>query len=152
MDKDESGEVTVSDISQIYDVSQNQDFIDGTMTKEQILNAFLSGFEGVKGNADAKITSQEWTDYYTDLSMSIPEDEYFVRMMEAVWGILEDESSTVTKSQIEHLTKTMRHKLLDFSKHSVQDEYVLRSVFRDFDLNGNGVLTVDELAAMLIKL
>ena len=45
----------------------------------------------------------------------------------------------------------MRHKLLDFSNHGTE-ELVLRNVFREFDINGDGVLTADELQAMLVKL
>ncbi len=45
----------------------------------------------------------------------------------------------------------MRHKLLDFANHGTE-EMVLRGVFRDFDVNGDGVLTADELGAMLVKL
>ena len=56
-----------------------------------------------------------------------------------------------TKEQIEMLTKTMRHKLLDFSNKSTE-ELVIRNAFREFDLNGNGVLTSDELQAMLVRL
>lgn len=83
--------------------------------------------------------------------MSVTEDVYFVAMMESVWGIVEDGEATVTKEQIMHITKTLRAKLLDFSQGS-SDEYVLRGIFRTFDLNNNGVLTSDELAAMLVKL
>lgn len=81
-----------------------------------MLQDFLNGFEGAKGNADGVITCQEWTDYYTDLSMSVTDDEYFVKMMESVWSICEDETATVTKNQITDLTKALRHKLLDFSR------------------------------------
>ena len=56
----------------------------------------------------------------------------------------EDEDATVAKEQIEMLTKAMRHKLLDFSNKSTE-ELTLHNVFREFDLNGNGVLTADEL-------
>ncbi len=112
----------------------------------------MSGFEGVKGNRDGIITWEEWSDYYTDLSMSIPNDDYFIVMMESAWCMVEDEESTVNKEQIEHLTKTMRHKLLDFSKSMTQDEYVLREMFKDFDTNKSGNLTIDELWAMLAKL
>ena len=49
------------------------------------------------------------------------------------------------------LTKTLRHKLLDFSNNATED-MVVRQVFREFDLNGNGVLTADELSAMLVRL
>ena len=49
------------------------------------------------------------------------------------------------------LTKAMRHKLLDFSNKSTEEQ-TLHNVFREFDLNGNGVLTADELGAMLVRL
>lgn len=151
MDKDESGVITLADIDAIYDVSQNQDFIEGRLTREQILEHFLAGFEGVKGNKDGKISREEWCDYYTDLSMSVPSDLYFVQMMESVWGIVENEDSQVSKEQLEHLTKTLRHKLLDFSNGRTE-ELVLRNIFREFDLNNNGVLTVDELGALMARM
>jgi len=151
MDKDGSGTVGVKDISNIYDVSQNQDFIDGKKTKQEIFEDFLAGFEGVKGNDDGKITWNEWLDYYTDLSMSITDDLYFVRMMESVWQFPEDEEASVTKDQINQLVATLRHKLLDFSNQS-QDEYVLRQIFKEFDINQSNTLTADELSAMMVKL
>ena len=152
MDKDNSGQVTVSDISKIYDVSRNADFIEGKKSREEILEDFLSGFEGVKGNHDGVVTWKEWEDYYTDLSMSIPNDDYFVAMMESVWCMMEEEDSTVNKEQVEHLTKTLRHKLLDFSRGGQQDEYVMREMFKDFDTNKSGDLTIDELWGMMSKL
>jgi len=85
MDKDGSGAIALNDIAGIYDVSMNPDFLEGRKTREEILTDFLANFEGAKGNHDGKISQQEWTDYYTDLSMSVPSDEYFVRMMESTW-------------------------------------------------------------------
>ena len=72
-------------IVSIYDVSRNPEFIDGRKTREQILGEFLTNFEGTRGNRDGIISKQEFFDYYTDLSMSVPSDEYFVRMMESTW-------------------------------------------------------------------
>lgn len=69
----------------IYDVSMNPDYIEGRKSREQILTEFLSNFEGAKGNRDGIVTKDEFFDYYTDLSMSVPSDEYFVRMMESTW-------------------------------------------------------------------
>ena len=85
LDKDGSGKVTVSDIIGIYDVSMNPEFIEGRKTKEEILSEFLNQFDGPRGNNDGVITKEEFFDYYTDLSMSTPSDEYFVRMMESTW-------------------------------------------------------------------
>jgi hypothetical protein len=83
--------------------------------------------------------------------MSMVDDLYFVRMMESVWQICEDESSNVTKTELAALTQSLRHKLLDFSNNS-QDEYVLRGVFKEFDTNNSGTLTADELTNMFAKL
>jgi Ca2+-binding EF-hand superfamily protein len=85
LDKDGSGQITISDIAGVYDVSMNPEFLEGRKTKDEILTDFLSNFEGAKGNRDGVITTKEFTDYYTDLSMSTPSDEYFVRMMESTW-------------------------------------------------------------------
>ena len=85
LDRDGSGVITIQDISGIYDVSMNPEFLEGRKTRDEILTDFLGNFEGAKGNGDGKITKQEFVDYYTDLSMSTPSDEYFVRMMESTW-------------------------------------------------------------------
>lgn len=151
MDKDGSGQITVSDVKHLYDPSQHKDFIEGTKTKEEVIEEFLDSFDGAKGNNDGVISRQEWDDYYTDLSMSVPSDEYFVQMMESVWGITEDEDSEVNKDHIRELTKLIRERLLKMSGQS-SEEYILRKIFNYFDVNESGNITIDELAAMMAKL
>lgn len=85
LDKDGSGQILVAEIAGIYDVSMNPEFLEGRKTRDEILTDFLSNFEGAKGNHDGILTKGEFFDYYTDLSMSTPSDEYFVRMMESTW-------------------------------------------------------------------
>jgi len=85
LDKDGSGQLTTSDIAGIYDVSMNAEFLEGKKTKDEILTEFLNNFDGARGNNDGIITWDEWKDYYSDLSMSTPSEEYFVRMMESTW-------------------------------------------------------------------
>ena len=85
LDKDGSGKLTTSDIAGIYDVSMNAEFLEGKKTKDEILTEFLNNFDGPRGNNDGVVTWDEWKDYYSDLSMSTPSEEYFVRMMESTW-------------------------------------------------------------------
>ena len=151
LDKDGSGQVTVSDVKHLYDVSHHKDFQEGTMTKEEVIEEFLDSFDGARGNDDGVITKQEWDDYYTDLSMSVPDDAYFVAMMESTWGTVEDDDSEVNKDHIRELTKLIRERLLKMSNQT-SDEYLLRKVFTYFDVNESGNITLDELAAMLAKL
>lgn len=63
----------------------NPEFLEGKKTKDEIYREFLCNFEGKRGNKDGVVTFDEFVDYYTDLSMSTPSDEYFVRMMESTW-------------------------------------------------------------------
>ena len=151
MDKDGSGKITFEDVKSLYDPSHHKDFKEGTKSKEEVVKEFLNSFDGAKGDNDGIITRQEWDDYYTDLSMSLPSDDYFVQMMESVWGVSEDEDSEVNQDHIRELTKLIRERLLKKSNQS-SDEYVLRKIFNYFDTNQSGNLTIDELAAMMAKL
>ena len=85
----------------------------------------MDNFDGAKGNNDGVITQQEFVDYYTDLAMSAPTEEYFVVMMEQVWGIGEDEDSPAFKDKVRSLIQMMRHRLLDLSNKHLE-EYQLR--------------------------
>ena len=151
MDKDGSGFINVTDIIAVYDVSKSKEFQEGKKTREQILGEFLNNFDGAKGNNDGIVTRQEWNDYYTDLAMSTPSDEYFVRMMEQVWCVGEDEENSIFIDQVKTLVTMMRQRLLVLSNTS-QEEFVLRKIFKDFDTNNSGTITIDELSAMCAKL
>jgi Ca2+-binding EF-hand superfamily protein len=45
----------------------------------------------------------------------------------------------------------LRQRLVTVSNGS-QEEYKLRQIFNDFDANKSGMLTIDELAALMAKL
>lgn len=85
MDKNGSGTICVDDIVSIYDVSRNPDFIERRLTRDQILSNFINGFDGPRGNKDGTVSLDEFLDYYKDVSMSLPSDDYFVAMMESTW-------------------------------------------------------------------
>ena len=112
MDRDGSGQLNIQDIAGIYDVSMNPEFLEGRKTREEILADFLNNFDGARGNNDGIVTKQEWDDYYTDLSMSTPSDEYFVRMMESTWQVPEEENSAVTQQTVSHLLREVKSCLL----------------------------------------
>jgi len=92
----------------MYDVSCHKDFIEGRKTKEQIVGEFLNTFDGAKGNNDGTIQRAEWNDYYTDLSISLPSDDYFVQMMESTWGICEHEDTAIYQQTISEYSRVTR--------------------------------------------
>ena len=117
LDKDGSGKVTVSDIVGIYDVSMNPEFLEGRKTRDEILGEFLNNFDGPRGNNDGTLTWEEFYDYYSDLSMSTPSDEYFVRMMESTWQIPEHDDSEITKQTVKHLYTEVRSRILQLARN-----------------------------------
>lgn len=127
----------------------NPEFIEGRKTKDQILQEFLHNFEGAKGNRDGQVSQQEFFDYYTDLSMSVPSDEYFVRMMESTWQIPEESNDAAVKQTVKMLLTEVRTRLLELCRG---DTKFLKKVFSDFDLNQSGHLTIDEVTNMIAKL
>jgi Ca2+-binding EF-hand superfamily protein len=56
LDKDGSGFINVHDVKDIYDVRQNQDYINGVKSKEEIICEFLNNFESARGNDDGQVS------------------------------------------------------------------------------------------------
>jgi Ca2+-binding EF-hand superfamily protein len=81
----------------------------------------------------------------------MPSDEYFVKIMEQVWGVREDEEEGIFKDKVREMIKVLRQRLISIANGS-QEEYVLEKIFKDFDLNGSGTITQDEMGAMMGKL
>lgn len=149
LDKSGDGVITASDICNVYDVSKNPDLINNRLTKQQILENFLNQFDGQRGNNDGRITFAEWMDYYTDLSQSIASDEFYVRMMESTWQFMENDDPAV-KQIVTKLAQDLKKIVQKHSKGG--DPAIVTKIFRDFDLNQNNALTIDEVTGMLAKL
>ena len=69
----------------------------------------------MKGNNDGKITKKEFIDYYTDLAISTPTEDYFVVMMEQTWGLAEDVNSQDFKDTLRTVVGLFRQRLITVS-------------------------------------
>mmetsp|Transcript_25978 Transcript_25978/g.61307 ORF Transcript_25978/g.61307 Transcript_25978/m.61307 type:complete len:298 (+) Transcript_25978:24-917(+) len=150
MDRDGSGAVTVGDLAGIYNTSKHPDVMAGKITEEQALERFLEGFEG-KGTTDARITMEEFENYYSDLGASVPSDEYFIEMMESVWMIPEKEG----KAEAELVARyevILREKVRQKCRPTESEDQKLRSVFAFFDTGEEGSVTIDEFAGACERL
>lgn len=127
----------------------NPEFLEGKKTKDEILAEFLNNFDGARGNNDGIVTWGEFYDYYCDLSMSTPSEEYFVQMMESTWQVPESEDSDVTRQTVKHLYTEVKARILQLARN---DPNLLRKIFSDFDLNGSQTLTIDEVTNLIAKL
>ncbi len=93
-DTDGSGTITIEDLQGVYDASHHPDVIKGKMTEEEALLEFLSHFRvDVPKNklapktATQIITTADFERYYSNLSASIDDDDYFELMIRNAWHI-----------------------------------------------------------------
>ena len=86
LDKDGSGIIDAGDIVDAYDTSKHPDVIAGKKSSQEVLGEFLDTFD-VGGVHDGKVTTQEWMNYYENISASIDMDDYFELMIRNAWHI-----------------------------------------------------------------
>lgn len=93
LDKDGSGEVDYNDICDTYNAKKHPAVLEGRKTERQILEEFLATFEmALSGVADGIVTEAEFLEYYTSISASIDNEDYFLQMMNSAWNIDGDAS------------------------------------------------------------
>jgi len=85
LDRDNSGIVDINDVVDQMDVSFHPKFKSGEMSKNDILNEFISQWD--TNVQDGKVTVAEFIDYYKDVSASIDEDDYFELMIRNAWHL-----------------------------------------------------------------
>jgi calcyphosin len=103
LDKDGSGIVDIDDIKDVYNTSRHPDVLSGRKTSDQVLVDFLETFETHHSiqngeRADGRVTLDEFIEYYTNVSASLDNDEYFALMMNSSWNLSGD-SNTYKKHE-----------------------------------------------------
>lgn len=61
----------------------------------------------------------------------------------------EEENSAVTQQTVSHLLREVKARVWELAR---QDTNFLQKIFNDFDLNGSGHLTIDEVTNLIAKL
>lgn len=147
LDKFKAGHVLIEDLFQTFNVSQSEDFLSGKRSKEDLFS--LCGFEAI--SKAGTVSRDDFIALYTDISMGIESTDYFVNMVEHTWDCCTESHCDVTKDHVKTLVATIRQKLLATSNRQ-SDEYVLRTIFSEFDTEKDGTMTAEQLGNMLIKL
>ena len=95
IDEDGSGVLDISDIRNRYNAKKHPDVMSGKQTEDDILYEFLDTFEAHHSDnkedaRDGRVSVDEWTEYYNNVSMSIDRDDYFELMMNNAWNLKGD--------------------------------------------------------------
>jgi Ca2+-binding EF-hand superfamily protein len=113
------------------------------MTKEEILEQFLNSFDGRHGNNDGIVSKAEWTDYYGEIAQFTPSEDYFIQMMESVWQITENDDADEVQAVVQDIIDKLKVAIAEKAGGD------FKSVFDNYDKNGHGGLTVNEITQMV---
>jgi Ca2+-binding EF-hand superfamily protein len=109
------------------------------------------GFKYALGRSEGQVSKAEFYEFYNDICMQAPSDDYFTQHAENWWGVQENTTASVSSVEVERLVALLRQRLITLANGN-QEEYALRRIFSQFDCNGNAILSTPELAGMLSKL
>ena len=83
-DKDGTGIIKVTDIREVFNCIKHPKVVCGELSEDQVFAQFLKNFNDY-GNGTME--RKEWNDYYSVLSGSIDNDDYFVLLMKTAWNL-----------------------------------------------------------------
>lgn len=86
LDANGNGSATTAEVIQQLDFSSLPEVRSGTYSAEDMARRFLDVFDD-KSAPDGIITEDEFTSYYAAVSIGIPSDKDFVRMVEGAWRL-----------------------------------------------------------------
>jgi Ca2+-binding EF-hand superfamily protein len=92
--KNENGEVLMSEIKQKYNSSRNPDVVNEKKTKEEVYGEFLDKLEifreyndNLKGNFSTTMNYNEFINFYNEISMNIKDDNLFDYLLNNCWDM-----------------------------------------------------------------
>jgi len=107
LDRDGSGEVDYNDICDTYNAKKHPAVLEGRKTERQILEEFLGTFEmALSGVADGIVTEAEFIEYYSAVSASIDNEEYFKQMINSSWNIDGNAATYASYAKAEMIDET----------------------------------------------
>ena len=97
LNKNNSEEISISDLNQMYKAKNHPDTLSGKKNEEETLQDFLDTFQGnhsyLNGDDDQEgiVTIDEFIDYYESVSSLIKKYKDFEKLITYVWGLKSDD-------------------------------------------------------------
>lgn len=112
----------------------------------------LDSFAQTKGGEESgNVSQEEFYQWAIERAVECPDDSTYISNMEEFWKVSEDAHAPLDNIRIMHLLGLMRQRLIT-KANAQQEEYKLRDMFRRFDTDNSGALSINELAGLLAEL
>lgn len=103
------------------------------------------------GEKTGHVNKDEFYQMMCEESTHYPNDDSYCQGIQKIWAVQEDDDAALDNTRVMHLLGLMRQRLLT-KANAQQEEFKLRDMFRIFDRDNSGALSINELAGMLAEL
>jgi Ca2+-binding EF-hand superfamily protein len=124
----------------------------GEISANEAIRQMKDGMENgpMDADGDGCVDIDEFTEFYNDISAGIPSDDYFVYVIECVWGIQED-AVAIFNRRLDEIEQLFVLKAKEQAKGNEIEEKAMSRVFKFFDTDGSGELDKDEFELAMIR-
>lgn len=108
-------------------------FRGGAQSAEEARGEFcmlLRAHTGAEGE-DGAVSEQAWSEFYADMRLCLPDDDYLVQQLEASWGAGED-ARLPSRKEVDECILLLRSGLIQQSK-GIKDEVNMRKFIRQYN-------------------
>lgn len=77
-DKNKVGYAEATELRKVFNCVKHPRYLSGELTEDQIFFLYLKNFSN---SAEGRVTKKEWDDYYAGISVSVPDDAHFIRLI-----------------------------------------------------------------------
>lgn len=150
LDVDGSGYLTTEDMRAHFNAKGHPEVQAGRATEEDVLRSYVNALEGER--KDNRVSLEEFTAYYEDISASVPDDDFFVNLVANCWGVSESAVNAADVAKVRRYEELLREKVRQTCKSTESPKTRLARVFKFFDTDGTGSVTIDEMTNALQQL
>ena len=77
-DKNHVGYAEATELRKVFNCVKHPRYLSGELTEDQIFFLYLKNFSI---DANDRVTKKEWDDYYAGISVAVPDDAHFIRLI-----------------------------------------------------------------------
>ena len=134
--KDNNGNIMTSDIKTKFNYKNHPDVLNGKNTANEIYSDFLDFLEtfreyndNLKGGYSFTMNFEEFSDFYSEISMSIEDDNFFENMIINCWDI-SDENNEEIENDNSELDQNNKENI----NYNISENYQRKN---DYNINNN---------------
>jgi Ca2+-binding EF-hand superfamily protein len=145
------GPVTLSLLFQNYRAANHPQVASGQKSEQEILNKFLEVFDAQNRSPDSPVSQSDFNKAHREISASYPiDDSSFIRMMECVWTVREQVSTT--QQDLANLEVLIKEKIRLRMPSTETEENALKKLFKFMDSDQSGWVSIEEFDSALKRI